>query len=224
MARKIVGTVFQTLDGVMQAPGGPSEDPTGGFEFGGWQFGFPDEEAGEALGASLTPPYALLLGRRTYDIFASYWPYQESDAENGPIARDFNAAEKFVMTHSDAPLEWANSRRVAGFDELAEIRNGDGPDLQIWGSSTFYPGLIERGLLDRLTVLTYPLVLGKGKRLFAEGTPAATLRLESGKMTTRGTTVASFVPELGVAVGASPPVEANASEERRQRRIAEGTW
>lgn len=224
MSRRIVGTVFQTLDGVMQAPGGPSEDPTGGFEFGGWQFGFPDEEAGEAIGASLKPPYALLLGRRTYDIFASYWPFQESDDENGAIARDFNAAEKFVMTHSAAPLEWANSRRVAGFDELAEIRRGGGPDLQIWGSSTLYPGLIERGLLDRLTVLTYPLVLGKGKRLFSEGTPAATLRLESGKMTARGTTVASFIPELGVALGESPPVESNPSEERRQRRIREGTW
>jgi dihydrofolate reductase len=224
MPRKIVGTVFQTLDGVMQAPGGPSEDPTDGFEFGGWQFGFPDEEAGEAIGASLQSPYALLLGRRTYDIFASYWPFQQSDDENGAIARDFNAAEKFVMTRSDAPLEWANSRRVAGFDELAEIRRGDGPDLQIWGSSTLYPGLIERGLLDRLTVLTYPLVLGKGKRLFGEGTPAATLRLETGKMTGRGTTVASFVPEPGVEMGQSPPVESNASEERRQRRIAEGTW
>jgi dihydrofolate reductase len=224
MGRKIVGTVFQTLDGVMQAPGGPSEDPTGGFEFGGWQFGFPDEEAGEAIGASLRPPYALLLGRRTYDIFASYWPYQESDDQNGGVARDFNAAEKFVMTHSDAPLEWSNSRRIASFDELTEIRDGDGPDLQVWGSSTLYSGLIERGLLDRLTLLTYPLVLGKGKRLFREGTPAATLRLESGSMTGRGTTVASFVPELGVKVGASPPVEPNASEQSRQRRIAEGTW
>jgi dihydrofolate reductase len=224
MARRILGTVFQTLDGVMQAPGGPNEDPTGGFEFGGWQFGFPDEEAGEAIGASLQAPYALLLGRRTYDIFSSYWPYQESDDENGQVARDFNAAEKFVMTHSDAPLEWTNSHRVAGFDELAEIRSGDGPDLQIWGSSTLYPGLMERGLLDRLTLLTYPLVLGKGKRLFGEGTPPATLRLESGRMTAGGTAVATFVPELGVKVGESPPVEANASEERRQRRIAEGTW
>ncbi|HEX7710362.1 MAG TPA: dihydrofolate reductase family protein [Sphingomonadaceae bacterium] len=224
MARRIVGTVFQTLDGVMQAPGAPSEDPTDGFEFGGWQFGFPDQEAGEALGESLRPPYALLLGRRTYDIFSSYWPYQESGDENGRIAKDFNAAEKFVMTHSDAPLEWANSHRVAGFDALAEIVKGDGPDLQIWGSSTLYPGLMERGLLDRLTVLTYPLVLGKGKRLFREGTPAATLRLESGGMTSRGTSVASFVPELGVEVGESPPVAANASEQRRRQRIAEGTW
>jgi dihydrofolate reductase len=222
--RRIVGTVFQSLDGVMQAPGGPSEDPTDGFTHGGWQFGFPDEEAGEAIGGSLHPPYALLLGRRTYDIFSSYWPYQESDDENGKIAKDFNAAEKFVMTHSNAPLEWANSRRVAGFDELAEIRAGEGPDLQIWGSGTLYPGLIERDMLDRLTVLTYPLVLGKGKRLFRDGTPPATLRIESGRMTSKGTAIASFVPELGIAVGTSPPIEANASEEKRQKAIAEGSW
>ena len=222
--RRIVGTIFQSLDGVMQAPGGPSEDPTDGFDLGGWQFGFPDEEAGEAIGESLRPPYALLLGRRTYDIFSSYWPYQESDDENGKIAKDFNAAEKFVMTHSDEPLEWANSVRVAGFDELADIRAGEGPDLQIWGSSTLYPGLLERGMLDRLTVLTYPLVLGKGKRLFSEGTPPATLRVESGRMTSKGTAIASFVPELGVAVGTSPPVEANTSEEKRQKAIEEGRW
>jgi dihydrofolate reductase len=222
--RKIVGTVFQSLDGVMQAPGGPSEDPTDGFKYGGWQFGFPDEEAGEAIGESLRPPYALLLGRRTYDIFSSYWPYQERDDENGKIAKDFNAAEKFVMTHSDAPLEWANSRRVASFDELAEIRLGEGPDLQIWGSGTLYPELLKRGMLDRLTVLTYPLVLGNGKRLFREGTPPATLRFDSGRTTSRGTAVASFAPELGVAVGSSPPIEANASEEKRQTAITEGNW
>jgi dihydrofolate reductase len=224
MPRRILGTVFQTLDGVMQAPGGPSEDPTDGFDLGGWQFGFPDEEAGAAIGESLNPPYALLLGRRTYDIFSSYWPYQESNDENGKIARDFNAAEKFVLTHSDGPLAWANNRRVSGFDELADIRAGDGPDLRIWGSGTLYPGLMERGLLDRLTVLTYPLVLGKGKRLFRDGTPPATLRLQSGRMTSKGTAIATFTPELGVKLGESPPVEPNATEKRRQQRISEGTW
>ena len=101
---------------------------------------------------------------------------------------------------------------------------GEGPDLQIWGSGTLYPGLLERAMLDRLTVLTYPLVLGKGKRLFRDGTPPATLRIESGRMTSKGTAIASFVPELGVAVGTSPPIEANASEEKRQRAIAEGSW
>jgi len=207
----------------MQAPGGPSEDPTDGFDLGGWQFGFPDEEASDAIGESLQPPYAILLGRVTYDIFASYWPYQEGDDETGKIAKDFNAAEKFVMTRSDAPLEWANSRRVAGFDELAEIRAGEGPDLQIWGSGTLYPGLVERRMLDRLTVLTYPLVLGKGKPLFRDGTPPTTLRIESGRMTSKGTAIASFVPELGVAVGTSPPVESKAGEEKRQKAIAEGS-
>ena len=220
--RKIVGCVFQSLDGVMQAPGGPSEDPTDGFDLGGWQFGFPDEEAGEAIGSHLRPPYALLLGRRTYDIFASYWPFH--DGEDKAVADDFNAAEKLVMTHGDAPLEWAGSRRVSGYDELATIKQGDGPDLQIWGSSTLYPGLIERGLLDRLTIITYPLVLGKGKRTFQLGSPPTTLRFESGKTTSKGTAIATFVPELGVAVGESPPAESNPSEQARQQRIAGGTW
>lgn len=220
--RKIVGTVFQTLDGVMQAPGGPSEDPTDGFDLGGWQFGFPDEEAGEAIGESLKPPYALLLGRRTYDIFASYWPYH--DGEDKDVADAFNAAEKFVMTHDEAPLEWANSHRVPDFDALAAIRAGDGPPLQIWGSSTLYPGLLERGLLDRLTLLTYPLVLGKGKRTFGNGSPPTTLRFESGKTTSKGTAVATFVPELGVAVGASPPAKDNPTEAKRQQAIAEKRW
>ncbi len=220
--RKILGTVFQTLDGVMQAPGGPSEDPSDGFDLGGWQFGFPDEEAGEEIGKSLQPPYALLLGRRTYDIFASYWPYH--DGEDKAVADAFNAAEKFVMTHDDGPLEWAGSRRVSGFDELADIRGGDGPPLQIWGSSTLYPGLLERQLLDRLTLITYPLVLGKGKRTFGDGAPPTTLRFESGKTTAKGTAVASFVPELGVAIGESPLAKGNPTEARRQERIAAGRW
>jgi dihydrofolate reductase len=215
--RKILGTVFQTLDGVMQAPGGPSEDPTDGFDLGGWQFGFPDEEAGEAIGASLKPPYALLLGRRTSD-----WPYH--DGEDKAIAEEFNAAEKFVMTRHDPALEWQGSRRVAGFDALAAVKQSDGPDLQIWGSSTLYPGLIEHGLLDQLTVLTYPLVLGKGKRTFSAGTPPTTWRFKSGKTTAKGTAVATFVPELGVALGGSPPAKSNPAEASRQARMAGGTW
>ena len=222
MARRILGTVFQTLDGVMQAPGGQSEDPTGGFDLGGWQFGFSDEEVGEAIGESLRSGYALLLGRRTYDIFAAYWPYH--DGENREIAQAFDAAEKLVMTRSDMPLKWAGSRRVGGFDELAEIGAGDGPDIQIWGSSTLYPGLIERGLLDRLTLLTYPLVLGRGKRLFGKDTPPVTMRLQQGKLTARGTSVATFVPDPGVALGSSPPSPSNPREQERQRLISEGNW
>ncbi|MGX7894770.1 dihydrofolate reductase family protein [Tsuneonella sp. HG222] len=222
MARRILGTVFQTLDGVMQAPGGPSEDPTDGFDLGGWQFGFPDEEAGEAIGESLQPPYALLLGRRTYDIFASYWPYHDGDDKE--VADQFNAAEKFVMTRSDAPLDWAGSRRIGSFEELAEVKAGEGPDLQIWGSSTLYPGLMQRGLLDRMTLLTYPLVLGKGKHTFHDGAPPTTMRLVSGRMTARGTAVATFEPTPGIAQGDSPPAQSNPSEERRQSAIARGDW
>ena len=220
--RELRATVFQSLDGVMQAPGGPSEDPTDGFDLGGWQFGIADEEAGALIGESLTPPYALLLGRRTYDIFASYWPFHEG--EDKAIADAFNTADKFVLTHSDAPLAWANSHRLADIDAVAALRQGDGPPLQIWGSSTLYPALIERGLLDRLTVLTYPLVLGKGKRTFAPGTAPTTMDTLSATMTKRGTAVATFVPKPGVEVGSSPPAASNPAEVARQSRIAENTW
>ena len=151
-------------------------------------------------------------------------PFFKAEAVGAEAKAKELGYETLVMTHDDAPLEWAGSRRVAGFDELADIRRGDGPPLQIWGSSTLYPGLIERQLLDRLTLLTYPLVLGKGKRTFADGTPPATLRFESGKTTAKGTAVASFVPELGVAIGESPPTKANPAETRRQAAIAEGRW
>lgn len=220
--RRILGTVFQSLDGVMQAPGGPSEDPSDGFDLGGWQFGFPDEEAGEAIGASLQPPYALLLGRRTYDIFASYWPFHEGDDK--AVADAFNAADKFVMTRGDASLEWQGSRRVSSFDALAEVKQSDGPDLQIWGSSTLYPGLIEHGLLDQLTILTYPLVLGKGKRTFPDGTAPTTWRFKDGRTTAKGTAVATFAPEPGVALGSSPPSKGNPVEQARQDRMMKGTW
>ena len=222
MARRIKGTVFLSLDGVMQAPGGPSEDPTGGFAFGGWQMGFADEEADAWIEDSLAPPYALLLGRRTYDIFASYWPYVEG--ESAALGEAFTEAEKFVLTHSDAPLEWANSHRVAGFDELAALRQDEGADLQIWGSSTLYPELLARGLLDRLTLLTYPLLLGRGKRLFGEGTPPATLHASSSGVSAKGTVQLTLEPVGPIELASSPPAPSNPREDERQRRMAAGTW
>ena len=221
MARRVVGTVFQSLDGVMQAPGGPREDPSNGFELGGWQFGLGDEEAGEWVGDSLQPPYALLLGRRTYDIFASFWPFVEGD--EAALGEAFTRADKYVLTNSDAPLEWANSTSLAGFDALAEIMRGNGPHLQIWGSSTLYPGLLERGLLDRLTLLTYPLLLGSGKRLFGEGTPPGTMRVSESRISKMGTVLQVMEPVGHVETGKmlAPP---NAREDERQRKIEGGTW
>jgi len=220
--RKITGAVFQSLDGVMQAPGGPSEDPTGGFTLGGWQWPLDDEVAGEAIGALCTSPFSLLLGRRTYDIFSSYWPYVEG--ESAALGEAFTRADKFVLTHGTAPLEWENSHALHDFAALAEVKAGDGPELRIWGSASLYPGLLAGGLLDQITVLTYPVLLGSGKRTFREGTPPRSLRVVNSVVGPTGAVVATYEPAGDVAFGESPVAPPNPRELERQRRIAEGTW
>ena len=163
MTRKLTGAAFVSLDGVMQAPGGPTEDPTGGFDESGWVFRMDDDGINDTLGTLFGAPYDLLLGRRTYDIFAAYWPYVEG--ENAFMGESLTQAGKYVLTSSDAPLEWENSHRLSAIDEVPALKQSDGPDLLIQGSSTLYPQLLDAGLLDRLVLMTFPIVLGKGKRL-----------------------------------------------------------
>ena len=222
MPRKIIGGAFVSLDGVMQAPGGPSEDPTGGFAHGGWLPPFFDEVTGQAMGDFFAREYDLLLGRRTYDIFAAYWPYVEG--EDAGLGEAFNRANKYVLTRGEAPLEWENSHRLGGMEDLARVKAGDGPDLLIQGSTTIYPALLEAGLLDRLTLLTFPVVLGSGKRLFGEGTPARTMVMVDQKVTPSGVVIATY--ELGgeVKTGWAGPQIDSEREQERQRRMTEGSW
>ena len=222
MARRIIGSAFVSMDGVMQAPGGPEEDPTGGFAHGGWTFPYWDEAGGEVIGRLFSRPFELLLGRRTYDIFAGYWPYQGE----GQIAGPFNAAVKHVVTHGTAPLEWANSRRV-GDDvpqELAKLKAEDGADLLIQGSSTLYPQLLRHGLLDELTVMTFPVVLGGGKRLFGDGTPAGAFTLADSVITTTGVMIGTYRPAGAVPTGSFATEAPSAAELERRDRMAAGTW
>jgi dihydrofolate reductase len=173
--RRLAGAVFQSLDGVMQAPGGPTEDWTGGFPHGGWMFNLADEAVGEAIGTLFfSGPFDLLLGRKTYEIFAAYWPYVDADH---PIGQAFAKAAKHVLTTSAEPLAWVNSHRLPDIGAVAALKRSDGPDLVIQGSSTLYPQLLAEGLIDRLTVMTFPVVLGQGKRLFGAGTPSGRLRM-----------------------------------------------
>uniref|UniRef100_UPI00286B0B14 dihydrofolate reductase family protein n=1 Tax=Sphingomonas sp. TaxID=28214 RepID=UPI00286B0B14 len=164
--RRIVGAAFVTLDGVMQGPGGPTEDPTGGFRFSGWLPPVGDEAIDGKIGEIFGRPFDLLLGRRTHDIFAAYWPYAPD--EMADIRDPFNACTKYVVTHGDDPLAWENSERVS-IEALRAIKQGDGPDLVIQGSSTLYPQLLDAGLLDELTLMMSPIILGQGKRLVAMG-------------------------------------------------------
>lgn len=219
--RRIIGGLFQSLDGVIQAPGGPSEDPTGGFAHGGWMFPISDEAVGAAVGDFFARPYDLLLGRRTYDIFAAYWPYVTGEAT--AMGDAFTAANKYVVTRGAHALAWANSHRLGDLAAVAALKQGDGPDLLIQGSSTLYPGLLAAGLLDELKLYTLPIVLGQGKRWFGADTPPLTLKMVEHVVTPGGTVIATYAPAGPVATGAFGHVE-SAAEDDRQRRMKENDW
>jgi dihydrofolate reductase len=220
--RRIVGAAFMTLDGVIQGPGGPNEDPTGGFRFSGWLPPVGDDAIEHKIGELFGRPFDLLLGRRTYDIFASYWPYAPD--EMAGIRDPFNACTKYVVTHRDEPLAWQNSRRVETIEDLRAIKQGDGPDLVIQGSSTLYPQLLEAELLDELTLMISPVVLGDGKRLFGDGTPPRTLKLTEHLISEGGNIIATYRPAGGVEIGSYVTGEPSEREQARQAAMAEGAW
>lgn len=224
MPRKITGAVFLSLDGVMQAPGGPTEDPTGGFEEGGWVFKLWDEGIEETLGSLFSGDYDLLLGRRTYDIFAAYWPYAEGDER--PMGEAFNRANKYVLTRGNQTLEWQNSHRLAGVKDVAALKESDGADLIIQGSSTIYPALLAAGLIDTLITMTYPVLLGSGKRLFGEGTPTDRLEMTDHRVTDKGTVVATYRPggTLPPYPDEGPIPVASEHELARRARMEAGDW
>jgi dihydrofolate reductase len=194
--RKILTFAHLSLDGVMQGPGGADEDGSDGFDRGGWIWQFEDDEnkSGAAiigmLGSS-DKPNDLLLGRRTYDIFAGFWPKAPAD---NPFTAAFNKANKYVLTHGDPKqkLDWANSRQLGSVDELKKVKAGEGPDIVLWGSSTLYPPLLEANLIDRLTLLIYPILLGKGKKLFGDASHPVTMKLASSEATKSGVIIAKY--------------------------------
>jgi len=214
--------VFVSLDGVMQAPGGPTEDPTGGFDQGGWVFGVGDDVIDEVLGDLFSPRYALLLGRRTYDIFAAYWPFVTG--EMAAMGEALTAAEKHVVTHGHQTLNWANSYALDGIAAIEALKQSDGPDLLIQGSSTLYPPLLAAGLIDELVLMTFPVVLGTGKRLFGHATPPSALRLLSHDVGAKGVIVTRWAPAGPVPTSNHPHPIASPAEAERQRRMNEGSW
>lgn len=178
-----------SLDGVIQGPGGPDEDREGDFNNGGWAFPFADEVAGEAIASAQGTRFDLLLGRKTYDIFASHWPHQE-----GPMADNLNAATKYVATHHPesakwGPVEGLGADIAAG---ISHIKAGDGPDLIVWGSSELVPLLIEKGLADEILLMVLPVMLGAGKRIFSDNAAARELALTSTKSTATGVLINTY--------------------------------
>jgi dihydrofolate reductase len=239
--RRIRGSLFVSLDGVIQAPGGPSEDPTGDFAHGGWLPQFFDEAIGGAIDAFFGKEYDLLLGRRTYDIFAAYWPYvggeaseigevfdtagkHEGEAAAIAMGEAFTRAKKYVLTRGSPDLGWSNSHRLGSMEEVAALKQGDGPDLLIQGSGSLYPALIAARNLDRLTLMTLPLVLGRGKRWFEDSTPGRTFRLLDQQTTRSGATIATYEPTGEIGHGWAGPQSTSKREDARQRAMAEGRW
>lgn len=222
--RKIHAAAFVSLDGVMQGPGGPGEDTTGGFAEGGWVFKLFDEEVGNELGRLFDRDYDLLLGRRTYDIFAAYWPYVAEDPSG--IGAAFTKASKFVLSRGQPELDWANSHHLEGIADVAALKDTEGPDLVIQGSSTLYPPLLAAGLIDRLTLMTFPVVLGTGKRLLGKGTVPGLLRLAEQRASPKGTIIATYEQQgsLPPMPDFAPTPSTSAREAARQAAMAQGEW
>jgi dihydrofolate reductase len=190
--RNIIACPFVSLDGVMQAPGSDTEDPSGGFDLGGWTKEYSDEKSGGAvmrMVGTLARPNDLLLGRTTYDIFASFWPHVPADNTIGPV---FTKANKYVMTSGTESLAWANSNPLHSIDELKKVKAGNGSDIVLWGSSTLYPQLLEAKLIDRLLLLTFPVTLGKGKKLFGSTKRPVKMKLVASEVTSTGVIVATY--------------------------------
>lgn len=182
--RELIAITQVTLDGVMQSPGGPDEDPSDGFTQGGWAMPYFGDDLGRAVGETIAGEFDMLLGRRTYEIFAGYWPHH---GEN-PIGKAFNAAGKWVVTRNPLGLDWENTQRVGGniVEAVRRLKASSGPTLHVWGSSQLLQTLIGADLVDEHRLWIYPLVLGQGKRLFGDGIPPRRLALAEARGTPKG--------------------------------------
>ncbi len=201
--RKIITTTFVTLDGVMQAPGGPQEDTSGGFAYGGWQISFPtDEWMDTKLGDIMKSPFELLLGKKTFDIFASYWPTAKTDLE---VANPFNTTKKYVVSHTSFDPSWQNSVCITGdvATQLQKLKEEDGPDLWVWGSGNLIQTLLKEHLVDQMILWIYPITLGNGKRLFAEGTQAQNFKIVESYVSKTGVVIATYEPSEPLKTGGS---------------------
>lgn len=197
--RRLIVSAFLTLDGVVQAPGGPGEDDSGGFAHGGWSVTYWDEQMGEVMGEQTSAPFDLVLGRKTYDVFAAHWPH--ASEEEG--AATFNDAIKHVASRSQPTLEWSNSVLIEGdaAEGIAALKTQDGPELQVHGSGDLVQTLLRHGLVDQYRLWVFPLVLGAGKRLFADGTVPAGLKLVASRVSSTGVVMGTYEPAGEVVTG-----------------------
>jgi dihydrofolate reductase len=217
--RKLIASTFASLDGVMQAPGGPAEDPSENFTLGGWLFAFGVEGMDISAAGFDGKDRELVLGRRTYEIFEAYWPGQPEDH---PIARTLNAAKKHVASRTRKSLQWNNSSLLGGdiVSALAALKARPGHDLQIIGSGNMIQTLQAASLIDEYNVWTYPVVLGRGKRLFENGARPCALRLVASRVSTTGVVMSTYVPAGDIALGTVGQEEPSAKELTRRAKMA----
>ena len=221
--RKLNILSFITLDGVMQAPGGPEEDPTGGFKHGGWTVGYWDDLLGSTMAEQMAEPFDLLLGRKTYEIFAAYWPYVKSDSPDNQIARKFNGTKKYVASTTLEKLDWNNSSLISGnvAQEVKKLKDQNGPELQVYGSGNLIQTLLKHDLVDRFLLKIFPITLGTGKRLFGDGTIPAGFKLVNSKTSTTGVIVANYERAGGVKTGSFAMETPTEAELARRKRLKE---
>ncbi|UYQ93116.1 dihydrofolate reductase family protein [Chitinophaga horti] len=215
--RKIIVNAFISLDGVMQAPGGPQEDPSGGFKLGGWSALCWDEIMGQTMEQIRDRPYDLLLGRRTYEIFAAHWPYQKEE----PISEVFDRITKYVVATKPVDLSWQNSVLISGdvVAAIKELKSQPGPDLFVDGSSVLLQTLLAENLVDELHTWTFPVTLGQGKKLFDGGTPSGHWKLINSVVATTGVIIASLVPDGPVQTGTFEMGEISEREVTRREKF-----
>jgi dihydrofolate reductase len=197
--RKLIVSTFLTVDGVMQAPGGPEEDESGGFPYGSWSVNYWDELMGQVMSEAMSAPFDLVLGRRTYEIFAAYWPHAPEEAGSKPL----NDATKYVASRSRPMLEWGPAVLIEGdaADGIAELKKGEGPELQVHGSGNLIQTLMRHNLVDQYRLWVFPLVIGSGKRLFSDGTIPSALKLVDSKVSTTGVVIGAYEPAGELVTG-----------------------
>src|SRR5438046_1927797 len=220
--RKIIVGAQVSLDGVMQAPGGPTEDPTNGFKFSGWSMPYFDEAGGEEIMSLFKDKFDLLLGRKTYEIFAAYWPYYEEDAPHGSIAKLFKAIKKYAVSRSGkVDTSWAGSVLLRDVADVKRLKQENGPNLVTQGSTELVHALLAKDLVDAMSIFTVPVVLGGGKKLFADGSAPHSFKLTRSRVSPKGVIVGHYEREGEVKIDdtalGSPSEREIARRERMKR-------
>jgi dihydrofolate reductase len=215
--RKLIVSTFLTLDGVMQAPGGPEEDPSGGFAHGGWSVNYWDDQMGQVMGEAMSRPFDLVLGRKTYEIFAAHWPHATDD----PGAKPLNDATKYVASRTLSSLDWSNSTLIEGDvgEGIAALKQQEGRELQVHGSANLIQTLLRHNLIDEYRLWIFPVVVGPGKRLFSDGTIPAGLKLVDSKVSTTGVVINTYEPAGEIVTGSFALDEPTGAEIERRHKL-----